>query len=172
MTNDSASKFASVFERHFADVYGYVAYRLGGDAASAGELTQEVFLAALRSWASYRGDGAPLTWLRAIARRKVVDHFRARARRGAGVDLNALAAPPAEQAETTPQAARAAAVKQSLPGEDAELLEEKYLDGLSVREMAGRRSRTQKAVESALSRARERFRQRFLKLQAKWENAT
>jgi len=170
VTNDSARDFASVFERHFGDVYGYVAYRLGGDAASAGEVTQEVFLAALRSWASYRGDGAPLTWLRAIARRKVVDHFRARARRGARVDLDALPAPPAEQAEATPQAALVAAVMRSLPGEDAELLEEKYLDGLSLREMAGRRRRTEKAVESALSRARERFRQSFRRLKSRQEN--
>jgi RNA polymerase sigma-70 factor (ECF subfamily) len=170
VTNDSARDFASVFERHFADVYGYVAYRLGGDAASAGEVTQEVFLAALRSWASYRGDGAPLTWLRAIARRKVVDHFRARTRRGARVDLDGLAARPAERVEATRHAALVAAVMRSLPDRDAELLEEKYLDRLSLREMAGRRGRTEKAVESALSRARERFRQSFRRLKSRQEN--
>lgn len=170
MINNNASDFASVFERHFGDVYGYVAYRLGGDAASAGEVTQEVFLAALRSWSGYRGDGAPLTWLRAIARRKVVDHFRDRSRRGVRFDLDALPAPPAKPTEATRHPALVAAVMRSLPQRDAELLEQKYLDGLSVREMAGRRGRTEKAVESALSRAREKFRQSFRRLKSRQEN--
>jgi DNA-directed RNA polymerase specialized sigma24 family protein len=46
----------------------------------------------------------------------------------------------------------------TLPDGYAELLEEKYLEGFSVRDMAARRGQSEKAVESAHGRARETFR--------------
>ena len=55
-------------------------------------------------------------------------------------------------------------VMRSVPPECAELLEEKYLDGLSVRDMARRHGKTEKAIESALTRARAMVRERSLQL--------
>ena len=43
-------------------------------------------------------------------------------------------------------------------------LEWKYLDGLSVREIAGRIARTEKAAEDILRRARAAFRSEFERL--------
>ena len=50
---------------------------------------------------------------------------------------------------------------QAVPEHYTELLEEKYMDGLSVREMAERRRTSEKAIESALTRARAKFREVF-----------
>ena len=81
MPEGDAQSFQSVFDRWFGEVYGYVAYRLAPDRDAAQDVTKEVFLAAWKSWDSYRGDGVVLSWLRGIARRKVADYLRARATR-------------------------------------------------------------------------------------------
>jgi RNA polymerase sigma-70 factor (ECF subfamily) len=48
-----------------------------------------------------------------------------------------------------------------LPGEQRIVLVLRYLDGLSVREIATTISRSEKATESLLSRAREAFRKAY-----------
>ncbi len=47
----------------------------------------------------------------------------------------------------------------ALPGRYGEALEWKYIDGLSVREIAERLTLSEKAAESVLTRARESFRE-------------
>ena len=110
------------------------------------DVTQEVFLAAWRNWDAYRGDGLVLSWLRGIARRKVADHLRMKIsqhRPAAAEGLAGVAAssptPPEEHSLLLAQVMRV------LPPECVELLEEKYLEGLSIRQMAEKRARTEKA---------------------------
>jgi RNA polymerase sigma-70 factor (ECF subfamily) len=61
-----------------ADVWRLCA-RLG-DAASADDLTQEVYLRALPSLERFRGDASVRTWLLQIARHVCADHVRAATR--------------------------------------------------------------------------------------------
>lgn len=61
------------------DVWRMVAYL--ADPGSADDLTQETFLRAIGSLPAFTGRSTARTWLLSIARRVVVDHFRARARR-------------------------------------------------------------------------------------------
>ena len=42
----------------------------------AEDLVQETFISALKSLKSFRGDSSELTWLTAILKRKVIDHYR------------------------------------------------------------------------------------------------
>jgi RNA polymerase sigma-70 factor, ECF subfamily len=162
--------FEVVFDRHFDDVWGYVAWRLAPDQASAQDVVQEVFLAALAGWDSYRGDGPVLSWLRAIARRKLADHFGRRGRQDRFEDMDALGQPAIAGCEDADQRTLLLAeAMRRLPAEAVELLEEKYLEGLSLREMGERHARTGAAVESALSRARELLRNTFLRLQRQQE---
>ena len=168
----ASAELLAAFDRHFGDVYGYVAYRLAPDSEASQEVTQEVFLAALQSWESYRGAGSVLSWLRAIARCKVADHLRLHTRhkgRTDSRDLTELVAPslhePLDRVVLLAQAMR------SLPTESVELLEEKYLEGLSIRQMARTRARSEKSVESALSRAREMLRDRLVRLEARQEHS-
>ena len=46
------------------------------DAEIAKDLVQETFLAGLKSAKNYKGDAAERTWLIAILKRKVIDHYR------------------------------------------------------------------------------------------------
>lgn len=47
-----------------------------GKREIAEDLVQETFLAAVNSLDRFRQDAAPMTWLSAILRRKIADHFR------------------------------------------------------------------------------------------------
>ncbi len=51
-----------------------------GDPASADDLTQEVYLRAMKALPRYRGDASARTWLLAIARHTVADHIRSQRR--------------------------------------------------------------------------------------------
>jgi RNA polymerase sigma-70 factor (ECF subfamily) len=61
-----------------AQVWRFCAYLAGKDQAD--DLTQEVYLRALRSLPTFRGESSAQTWLLAIARRVAADHHRRMAR--------------------------------------------------------------------------------------------
>jgi RNA polymerase sigma-70 factor (ECF subfamily) len=70
------SSFARVYDEHVWRVYGFFAYRLGHrDAAE--DLTQGTFERALRAWSRFDPRRASeSTWLLAIARNLLIDHYR------------------------------------------------------------------------------------------------
>ncbi len=73
--------FAQLYEEHFDKIYRYVALRIGNNT-EAEDVTQQVFLNALRSISSFKWKGAPFsTWLFRIAHNLVVDYLRKRAKR-------------------------------------------------------------------------------------------
>jgi RNA polymerase sigma-70 factor, ECF subfamily len=67
----------ALFARHKTRVYRFI-LRLVGDAASADDLTSEVFLAVWRHAHKFRGRAAGSTWLLAIARLKALGELRRR----------------------------------------------------------------------------------------------
>jgi RNA polymerase sigma-70 factor (ECF subfamily) len=69
--------FEDAFEQHLSDVYAFFAYRLGR-VADAEDLTQATFERALRAWGTFDERRASArTWLLAIARNLLIDHYRA-----------------------------------------------------------------------------------------------
>ena len=73
----ASEHFLDLYERAFQDVYSYVASRVA-DRGEAEDVTQEVFVSGARH-ASGGGD-VDVAWLKTVARNKLVDHWRARAR--------------------------------------------------------------------------------------------
>jgi RNA polymerase sigma factor (sigma-70 family) len=68
--------FARAYDEHVWEVYGYLAYRLTS-RADAEDLTQLTFERALRAWDRFDARRAGVaTWLLAIARNVLVDHYR------------------------------------------------------------------------------------------------
>ena len=60
----------------YADyLFNYAVARVS-DAELAKDLVQETFIAGLKSAKNYKGDAAERTWLIAILKRKVIDHYR------------------------------------------------------------------------------------------------
>ena len=68
--------FTRLYEEHFDKIYRYVVLRIG-DKMEAEDITQQVFLNALRSISSFKWKGAPFSaWLYRIAHNQVVDYLR------------------------------------------------------------------------------------------------
>ncbi len=78
-TATSAESFAEWVREHGAAVRGYL-FAMLRDAASADDLTQEVFLRAWRGRGSYREQGRVRAYLFRIADRLACDHGRRRQR--------------------------------------------------------------------------------------------
>jgi RNA polymerase sigma-70 factor (ECF subfamily) len=69
-----------LFQRHHRRVAVWC-LRMTGEAGSAADLAQEIFLKAFQHIGSFRGDAKFTTWLYAIARNRCMDELRSRASR-------------------------------------------------------------------------------------------
>lgn len=75
------SAFEQLFKRYQAPIYGFVVRLVGQEDAY--DLTQEIFLKALRSSGAFRGECTFRTWLYTIARNTCYNHSRDEKRRHA-----------------------------------------------------------------------------------------
>ena len=72
--------FGETYDALVADVYAFIAYRVG-NRQDAEDLTQRTFERAFGSWDRFDpGQASERTWLVAIARNVVVDHYRSTTR--------------------------------------------------------------------------------------------
>jgi RNA polymerase sigma-70 factor (ECF subfamily) len=139
-------------------VYGYLLMRCGS-VAVAEDLTAETFVAAVAAVRRRQVQQVSLAWLVSVARHKLVDHWRRVAREQRG--LSAV-----EQEQGTLEdpwedvldvdAAHAALSRLAVPQRLALTL--RYLDGLSVPEVAEHLGRSVHATETLLVRARAALR--------------
>jgi RNA polymerase sigma-70 factor (ECF subfamily) len=72
---DKASDAATWVDRHGDALFRYAMLRVR-DAALAEDLVQETFLAALRAHKTFGVESSERTWLVAILKHKIIDHFR------------------------------------------------------------------------------------------------
>ena len=162
------------FER-FSDAYLPALYRfarnrLGGDRELTREIVQMTVCKVLPNLKSFRGDAALLTWMGAICRNEIAMHFRRLSRRPREVEWTLGTEEHAKSSEVVffpsieenlIQSERANLVHmvlELLPPHYGQALEWKYIESLSVKEMAARLEMGTKAVESLLTRARQAFR--------------
>ena len=155
--------FRDWYDRVMPRVYRYRAVRCAGDTSLAEELTQQTFVQAIRHRDRFDGRADTVTWLCAIGRNRLVDHFRRHGRESvrhlALVDLHrAHRDLDWQHSERRDQVQRALV---SLPADQRLALVFRYLDDLPVREVAAALDRTEKATESLLSRARDAFRRAY-----------
>lgn len=165
--------FRSLFDRFFPRLYRFALARLVGDTEQAREIVQLTFCRGFERLESYRGECSLYGWFCQICRNAIADAGRSRLRdirhlTGADGDttiealLESLSAPEADEPEQRLWRAQLARVIQSvldcLPAQYGDVLEWKYVDGLSVNEIAGRLAVGPKAAESHLTRARRAFR--------------
>lgn len=144
-------------------VWRFVYFRVKGDRHLAEDIVSETVLALIKAVAVSDADVlSPSAWLRSVANHKIQDHYRAVARVQHLIDQAAAVAgqnesvQPACEAEEQRVAVRK--VMDELPEPQRLALEWKYVDHMSVQEIAVRMALTDKAVESILYRARREFR--------------
>jgi RNA polymerase sigma factor (sigma-70 family) len=150
-------------------VWRFVYVRVKGDRHLAEDIVSESVLALIRAVSDPELEiGNPVAWLRSVAAHKVADHFRAAARVQHLIDQSRRATPAnndkdaVQEQELLERREEIRQVLDRLPEQTRLALEWKYIDELSVKEIAERLDVTEKAAESILFRGRKEFRQRIL----------
>jgi RNA polymerase sigma-70 factor, ECF subfamily len=159
----SGTVLLAMYERALPQVYGYLSARTSSITV-AEDLTSETFLAAADA---VQRDAVPeltVAWLITVARNKLVDHWR-REERDERRKFRLIESPveTEDDDETTErfERARVHAVLTDLGAHHRAALTLRYLDGLSVPEVADYLGRTVHATEALLVRARRAFRARY-----------
>lgn len=157
-------------EAYVPRLYRFIWHAVGGDSSDIEDILQETMLASLRTLQRFRGECTLYTWLCAVARHKIQDHIRRQQRRRARVmsepldDLKeAMSSAPSFEGQIAQQHALEQAL-QDLPMDYRTVLMGKYIEGFTVSELAQIMDRSQKSVESLLTRARTALRTRLASL--------
>ncbi|MDA1014139.1 MAG: sigma-70 family RNA polymerase sigma factor [Planctomycetota bacterium] len=166
------------FDEYYDAVCRGVARMMGGDVHDVADVVQETFFAAARSARQFDPARGTLgAWISGIARNRVALHFRESQRQQqvqdctdrlggrtarfvAWLDGGDVSPPDAAMSVELTEVIRATLLK--LPDDYGELLTARYLDQLSVEQLAERSGTTDSAVRSRLARARRAFRQAFV----------
>lgn len=157
--------FESWYRRTLPRVYSYLMSRCGNDPALAEELTQQTFISAIDRRSRFDGRADTVTWLCAIARHKLADHFRRlerEERRRIRLEVREIRPPELEVGTTgTDDRAAIAEALRSLPAAHQAVLMFVVLDDLPVAEAARLMGRSASATQSLLHRARDGFRRAY-----------
>jgi RNA polymerase sigma-70 factor (ECF subfamily) len=160
--SDSPGSLLALYDRALPRVYGYLSARCGRRAL-AEDLTAETFLAAVDA---VRGDDPPVIsvpWIIGVARHKLVHHWRRQAREERG--LRAIGdyaeADSEDPWDTHLDALRARQTLEVLSPDHRAALTLRYVDDLTVPEVAALLDRTVHATEALLVRARSVFRRAY-----------
>ena len=170
--------FDAFFEDHFPGLYRFALARLEGNEDAAEEAAQAALCKAVVKIGTYRGEAALFTWLCTFCRHEIAAYWRARGRTAGAVDLleddpriraalesvGSAIDDPDRALERGEVGRLVQVVLDHLPARYGDALEWKYVEGLSVKEIAGRLGLSPKAAESLLTRAREAFRDGFAAL--------
>jgi RNA polymerase sigma-70 factor (ECF subfamily) len=156
-------KFREWYDVAARRVYAYLFGRCGGEASLAEELTQLTFIDAIRHRGTYDGRADSVTWLIAIGRNRLLDHLRRQEREERRrIRLVVREIPPGDSDRAAWQTHEdrddIVRAMRLLPATQRAALILHHVDGLPVRDVALAMGRSQTAVESLLSRGRERFR--------------
>jgi RNA polymerase sigma-70 factor, ECF subfamily len=149
------ARFVDLYERHFHRVYAYVARR-AASRAEAEDVTSEVFEQALANLRKYEWRGVPFAaWLFRIAANALVDRWRQ-------ISRDSLDPPPdipdGREAEETERRAMVCQLVERLPDAQRQVIEMRFVDQRSIREIADALGRSEGAVKQLQLRALENLR--------------
>lgn len=153
--------FRSFYQEALPAVYGYFFNRCGGRRDVAADLTQETFTTALVSLTNGAVVDAPLPWIVTVARRRLVDHIRRREpepTRGVTEHADEVWVGPGWTSDTEVRLVEALG---RLDDDHRLVLALRYVDDLSVGEVAELMERSVRATESLLVRARAALTEHF-----------
>ena len=157
------SRFGALYEIHFERVYAYVSRRLQNREA-AEDVTSEVFHHALANLPRFEWRGAPFgAWLMRIAANAIADRWR----RGSREQTDALANDPAS-AEPSPEEIEIRAqlfrLVQELPVEQRKVVQMRFAEEKSIREISRALGRTECAVKQLQFRGIQSLREEAAKV--------
>jgi RNA polymerase sigma-70 factor, ECF subfamily len=159
--NDSA--WRTWYEAEYAPLEAYVLWRCGNLRDLADDVLQDTWLTAVRGVRRFDPEAGTFHgWLCGIAANVLRNQLRARRRRAdRQASLNGELGRDDPSVGNRERAERVAAAFVALPDRSELVLRMKYLDRMSVAEIASSWAESEKAVESLLSRARAAFREAY-----------
>jgi RNA polymerase sigma-70 factor (ECF subfamily) len=157
---DAGATLLARYDDALPQVYGYLAARTGS-ATVAEDLTSETFLAAVDAIGRGALADPSVAWLIGVARHKLVDHWRREAREERRLTAIAGQSTVEDPWDVQLDVRVAHDVLGRLGPHHRSALTLRYLDGLSVPEVAHVLDRTVHATEALLVRARVAFRREY-----------
>lgn len=160
------SRFAELYELHFARVYAYIVRRVR-ERSAAEELTSHVFHQALANLSKFKWRGAPFAaWLFRIARNSIADRAQRLLResgRESSIQLPDRSSEAGfdddlEQIETL---ARVYQLVDQLPWDQRYVIRLRFAEEKSIREIAQQLSRSEGAIKQLQFRALQNLRARM-----------
>lgn len=164
--------FDRFFDENFARLYRFALTRLNGDEDAATELAQVTMTRALQRLSTYRAESQLFTWLCAICRNEISDWLRKQGRYREHIVLtedypevraavDTFASAIEDSPEASYQRTEAGRLIQvaldRLPPKYGDVLEWKYVEGYSVKEIAARLDIGPEAAQSLIARAKRAF---------------
>jgi RNA polymerase sigma-70 factor, ECF subfamily len=158
------ARFAELYELNFSRVYAYIARRVG-NREDAQDLTAEVFRRALANLGKFEWRGVPFAvWLFKMAANAIADRWKRAAREtgnpspDVAQDRSSAVEPDLEEIE---RRARLSQFVQRLPADQRRVIELRFAEEMSIREIAQVLRRTEGAIKQLQFRALETLRQRM-----------
>jgi RNA polymerase sigma-70 factor (ECF subfamily) len=156
------ARFGELYEENFYKVYAYVARRVG-DRHQAEDLTADVFREALAGIRKFEWRGAPFAaWLFGIAARVIADHFERSGREPVDRSGRQLGNPAvgAEQSskDEIERSAMLFQLVERLPEAQFRVIQMRFVEQKSIREIAEELGRSEGAVKQLQLRAIENLR--------------
>jgi RNA polymerase sigma-70 factor (ECF subfamily) len=149
------ARFVDLYERHFHRVYAYVIRRTG-NRPEAEDITSEVFERALVNLPRFEWRGVPLVaWLFRIAANALADRRQQIERDSADPRPDV---PDASESATIERRAMLFQLVDRLPDLQRQVIEMRFVDGKSIREIAAALERSEGAVKQLQLRALENLR--------------
>lgn len=177
-----ADAWRACYDDYFEIIWRTVAKSMRPYSSEVGDVVQETFMAAARSVHTFQTSrGSLCTWLQGVARLQVALHYRregrhSRLRRAMTALIDSdwkidpawlqdqaekTELPPEDALESLEIATLVRAALTELPPDYETLLAARYLDDVSVEELARRDCTTEVAVRSKLARARRALKEVF-----------
>jgi RNA polymerase sigma-70 factor (ECF subfamily) len=155
------------YEAYYDRLSRYLLVVTAGDEEAALEALQSALVRVVRHVKVFRSEAVFWSWLTVLARTALSDQNRKRRRYLAFLDRFSWQAriEPSEPEDTEADARLLSLLQRNLaalPADEKQLVEGKYLEGRSVRELAGELQTSEKAVESRLVRVRRKLREALL----------
>ena len=154
--NGSSDAIEELFRRHWPGAYR-AAYMVIRDRAAAEDVTQEAFIAAIRSLGRFDRSRPFTPWLQRIAINKAIDHARTRSSRREVGATTEPESPSAPEGESDPREAELQRALGTLSPEQRAIVAMRFLLDLTPGEIARRLELPRGTVNSRLRRALDRL---------------
>jgi RNA polymerase sigma-70 factor (ECF subfamily) len=140
-----------LYEENFDRIYRYIVLKIG-DRTEADDMTQQVFINALKSISSFKWKGMPFSaWLYRIAHNQIVDYLRKKSRQATVPIKESLAAgdsDPRQVAEHKVEMERVVLATKKLTRAQQEVISLRFAGELSVAEVARVMGKSEGAVKA------------------------